>query len=483
MKHRFQSEQGFGLITALLISFIVFILAALWYGISGHEIGEVANDKAAIAAINASEAGAREMMYILANDKTVRDALATSGAVYTTSPEGSACVFSTVDTSGTSGDPVGEYWVRATKTPGFTMRYRIEAWAWAPSHTARQHSEKKIDFEIELRPFGGGFNFAVFTGLDGYAGGNNKKVWGDVYSAQDFDVANSSTVLPNDIPWPGTGAVSVVGDMAINNNANSQFAGDVKVNGDIDDQKVNTLYQSDVYIGGSSSYLKKPTILGSLSMTDGTAPGGNMANVNQLLLGATWTPVEPLLLPDFDWSKAPNKQADINAGSWPPPNFDLGIDGQVTSYKFKPGDVDIDFSKVKAVHGDVIIYIPDGDATLTKWQNVTTDASNTPVTVAVVVDKSTKTLNLAQSFKMDDTAGIHFLGYSAGTVATENNTVVYGTLYGEGGNQGNRSYIHFRPIADAVGSSFTFDPAAADQFVPQPRVWREIPADTPGCTP
>jgi hypothetical protein len=479
---RFERDDGFGLITALMIAFVVFILAALWYAIGTHEIDEATEDRVSTAAINAAEAGAREMMYLLANDQTIRDSLETAGAVYATSPEGSACVYTELDSSGTALDHVGEYWVRVTKTPGFDLRYRIEAWGWSPKHDVRLHSEKKIDFEIELRPYGGGFDFAVFTGLNGYVGGNNKKVWGDVYTAEDFQVDNSTTVLPNDIPWPGTGAVSVVGDMTISSSASSQFSGAVRVNGNITDNKKSTLYQSDVSIGGDSSYLSQPTIVGSLNMRDTSDPGGDLSDVNEVLTGVDWTPVAPLVLPTFEWSSAPNKQATVTltGGTWAP--SELGYAGQTTSYPLPDGDVSIEFSKTE-FHGDVVIYVPDGDADITKWQNVSTDSTDTPVSVAVVVGASDKTLHLAQGFTMTGTEDIHFLGYSAGTVATENNSVVYGTIYGEGGNQGQRSYVHFRPMNDSVQGVFSFDAAAADQYIPQPRIWREVPADTPGCTP
>jgi hypothetical protein len=303
-----------------------------------------------------------------------------------------------------------------------------------------------------------------------------------VYTAEDFQVDNSTTVLPNDIPWPGTGAVSVVGDMTISSNASSQFSGAVRVNGNITDNKKNTLYQSDVSIGGDSSYLKQPTIVGSLNMRDTSDPGGDLSDVNEVLTGVDWTPVAPLVLPTFEWSSAPNKQATVTltGGTWAP--SELGYAGQTTSYPLPDGDVSIEFSKTE-FHGDVVIYVPDGDADITKWQNVSTDSTDTPVSVAVVVGASDKTLHLAQGFTMTGTEDIHFLGYSAGTVATENNSVVYGTIYGEGGNQGQRSYVHFRPMNDSVQGVFSFDAAAADQYIPQPRIWREVPADTPGCTP
>lgn len=471
-------EEGFGMVTALMISFVVFILAAVWYGVSVHEIDEAAGDRAATMALNAAEAGAREMMYILANDATARDSLDVSGATYTTSPEGSACVYSQVDSSGTASDKLGEYWVRATKTPGFDLRYRIEAWGWSPSHTARLKSEKKIDFEIELRPYGNGFDFAVFTGVNGYVGGNNKKVWGDIYSASDLDVANSTTVLANDIPWPGDGSVGVVGNMVIASSAASQFAGSVRVNGDLTDNKKNTLYQGDVSVGGSASYLIEPTIVGSLRMRDTSPPSGDLSGVNEVLTGVDWTPVVELALPVFDWGSSPNKQlvADSN---WAP--SELGVAGQTTSYKMPSGDVTIELSKT-VFHGDVVIYVPDGNADVLKWQNVTTDSTATPLSVAVVVGSSDKALTIAQGFTMTGTENIHFLGYSKGGVATENNSVIYGTIYGEGGNQGQRSYVHFRPMDDSIQGVFSFDPAAADQFIPQPRTWREVPPDSPGCT-
>jgi len=474
-------DEGFGLITALIIAFVVFILAALWYGISTHEIDEATQDRVSTAALNASEAGAREMMYLLANDKTIRDSLETEGTVYTTSPVGSPCTYTELDSSGSSSDHIGEYWVRATRTPGFDLRYDIEAWGWAPNHSARQRSEKKIEFEVELRPYGSGFDFAVFTGTTGYAGGNNKKVWGDIYSVGDFEVDNSTTILPNDIPWPGIGSLSVVGDMTISSNAASQFSGEVRVNGDLIDNKKNTLYQSDVSIGDDmgASYFAQPTIVGSLKTRAASEPNGDLSDVNEVLPGVDWTPVASLILPKFNWVDSPNKQI-VSVADWTP--AELGNDGQTTSYEMPTGDVSIDFSKT-IFHGDVVIYVPNGNADVIKWQGVTTDSSTTPASVAVVVGASDKTLSLAQGFTMTGTEDVHFLGYSAGTVATENNSVIYGTIYGEGGNQGQRSYVHFRPMNDSIQGVFTFDQQAADQFIPEPRIWREVPADTPGCTP
>ena len=52
---RFERDDGFGLITALMIAFVVFILAALWYAIGTHEIDEATEDRVSTAAINAHD--------------------------------------------------------------------------------------------------------------------------------------------------------------------------------------------------------------------------------------------------------------------------------------------------------------------------------------------------------------------------------------------------------------------------------------------
>lgn len=150
-----RGDRGVGMVTALSVSFVVTSLAVTWYAIGVHELDEVAFDANRTGAINMAEAGAREAMYLLANDQTFRDdALLADGA--NTGITAGVCQLTPVD-SRVNGTPrqIGEYWYRATKVDPadpVDLRYLIESWGWAPAHDRRQSSAKKIEFEIELQP-------------------------------------------------------------------------------------------------------------------------------------------------------------------------------------------------------------------------------------------------------------------------------------------------------------------------------------------
>ena len=76
---RARGDEGIGIVTALIVSFIVATLGASWYAMGIHELDEVSFDAGRTGAINMAEAGAREAMYLLANDSTFRDDAATAG--------------------------------------------------------------------------------------------------------------------------------------------------------------------------------------------------------------------------------------------------------------------------------------------------------------------------------------------------------------------------------------------------------------------
>ena len=76
-----RNDDGIGIVIALAVSVVIALLGSTWYAMSIHELDETTFDIGRTGAINMAEAGAREAMYLLANDETFRlDAATTSGA-------------------------------------------------------------------------------------------------------------------------------------------------------------------------------------------------------------------------------------------------------------------------------------------------------------------------------------------------------------------------------------------------------------------
>lgn len=499
---RLQPDEGIGIITAVFVALIVFSLAFTWYRISIAEISQTSGDRARVRAVNAAEAGAREVMFLLASDDTIRDLIDSSGE-YTTGITSGTCDLSAV-TSG--GRTLGEYWVRVTRTDPADLRYLIEAWGWAPRHDARQVDVKKLSFEIELRPYGGGFTYAMFAGNYGFTASNKKTIYGDIYSGDDFIISNSTTVLPNDAGWPGVGDVNVYANMEISGGSNNEFSGTVRVNGYLRDAKKFTDYKQDVVAldqdptTGSllllNNSFNSPTILGSLvapRTPDGTIKAGDgKGKVHDIVIPATNVDVVPDIgLPTFNWTPgaydtAVDHGTDVAAFEawWAADAAAMGTPGQVEAHRVS-GDVTLDFRGVR-FEGDIVIVV-DGDVD-TIGTPTALDPAADPSTVIVATVGSGNTLTLGSGFSMSEADNVHFLGYAEDRVAARNLTIVYGALYAQGDASGNQLEVHYRPLAERAVAGFTFDASLADKYMPQPRVWREIPVDSPVplatyCTP
>ena len=272
LRSRLRGDEGVGLVTAMSISFTVAVMSATWYSIGLHELGEVSFDVNRTGAINMAEAGAREAMYLLANNSDFRDdADSYTGA--TAGVTAGACMLAPVK-SNTDGVErrVGEYWYRALKadpSDAMDLHYVIEAWGWGPGHDSRQSTARKVTFEVELEPYGYGFQHALFAS-GGLNAGNRKDIFGDVYSGGDMTIGNYTRVNANDGGYPGEGNIEAYGDISITAGSNVDVEGYVKVNGTIDDRKAGTRYRGDVILlhkPGGPSYFQNATINQTMFVT------------------------------------------------------------------------------------------------------------------------------------------------------------------------------------------------------------------------
>ena len=503
-------DEGFGVVMALGVAFVVFVLGATWYALAVHEIDEVGFDRHRRVSVNAAEAGLRETMYFLSQDvvaygnvdgaKTLAD-----GAGFDFGVDGGGnCEIATLTDA--EGNTTGEYWARATNTG--TDRYLIEAWGFGPFVGSRQEVEKKVELEVNLIPYASGFTHALFAADGGLQAGNRKEIYGDGYSGEDMVVGNYTRLFPNDAGYSGNGDLIVNGDLSITSGANPDFSGNVYVDGYIDDRKSGTIYQGDVvtrYDNALSaltkSYFKNATVNGTVYVGGASLKAGSKINgatsgwANVTFNSNAFEDFPSVALPQFEWdagdytgSIGVPSIAEIGDDVWPDWNsFQDWVDDNEDDlhgahYVMGGGTLDLNGTTMT----DDFLVATSGSLIITKSPAVDADA-DLPLLIMTIVDDDADTLEF--SLGVSSIAGqLHHLGVSEGNLKVSQQTTIYGTLYGKTDVSTNRLEIHFRPPPDDLVPGFSFDPTLVDYYVPEPLAFREVPADDPVpitsyCTP
>lgn len=500
----FKRDSGFGVVLALSVAFVVFVLGAIWYAVAVHEIDEVGFDRHRRVSVNAAEAGMREMMYLLAQDvvafgnvdgaKELAD-----GAGFDYGIDGSGdCEMATLTDA--EGNSTGQYWVRATTTSD--NRYLIEAWGFGPFVGSRQEVQKKLEMEVELVPYSSGFTHALFAAAGGLQAGNRKEIYGDAFSGADMNVGNFTNVFPNDAGFPGIGDVVVNGDLLIASGANPDFTGNVYVDGYIDDQKSGSIYRGLVvtrYDNPASTlaaprqtFFKAATIngtvyVGAASFKAGTKINGATSGwANVTFNSNAYSDFPNISLPEFEWDSTQYTGtigvpsiAAIADDEWPTwASFQAWVTAHQNAlhgahYVHGGGTLDLNGTKMS----DDFMVVTTNSLTVTKTPSVAVGAT-VPMLLTTIVDDSADTLEFGLG--VSSIAGqIHHLGFSEGNIKVSQQTTIYGALYGKTDISTNRLTIHFRPPpADAI-PGFSFDPAMVDYYVPEPLAFREVPVDDP----
>lgn len=485
---RLRDDSGVGLATALSISFVVATLGGLWFTIGLHELDEVAFDASRTGAVNMADAGAREAMQRLATDAAFRSDAATADGADSGVTLG-ACDLTRVDaTIDGSARQIGEYWYRASKVdPGnpSDRHYLIESWGWAPQHDRVQATVKKVVFEVELQPVGGGFNHALFAAEGGLIAGNRKEIYGDAYSGADLVISNFTRVFANDAGYPGDGNLEVYGDMYIGSGSNTDIAGSVSVNGYIDDRKGGTAYRGDVVMRHDNpasslvgSYFKSATIDQTLFVAGpSTEVTGTVTAATEVYDATGLTPLPQISLPTFTWNPSDYSPAGQEWPTWAA--FDTWYNANKGAlsgahYVRDPGAYTMDYGGAFLTGHFVLAF--DGDLTIRKTP---AGSSLAPAYIVWAGMQPTSDLTLAQSANSIN-GSVHHIGVTQGTFAATNQTTIYGALYGYQDASSNRLEIHFRPPPSEVVIGFEFDPALANRFLPEPGIWRETPPRVDG---
>lgn len=490
MRRLWHAEEGIGVVTALMVVFVVMTLGGVWYGISVHELDEVTFDRHRTQSVHAADAGAREAMYLLSQPSdTVRNAAAGTGQHTSGITSGQCDLVALQSVEGGTPKTVGEYWFRITDpTPGDPddLIYRIESWGWAPDHTARQADVKKVDLEVKVFPREG-FQYALFGAGGGLSANNRKEIYGDVYSASDAFFSNNTSVFDNG-PFPGDGDVEAYGSITIPNGSNVYIEGRVTSNGFIDDQNPGDTFVGDVIVvedrnapnavdsAGHDAYFKDAIIGGVVKLTGTLKPSSDI-NGASLLEGATGLqPVALRNLPGFTWSPADYDPAEPIAtyATW---NDFLTTyyNGNKTSltgaHYVQDSAMDVTWDTKNARFAKDFILVVDGKVTV-KGEASTAASASPPVQVVVAGNQTTSKVTLAQNFFSSN--DLRWLVYSKGQFEASQVTTIYGSVYAYEDVSSNKLVVHYRPPQDDIIQGFVF---ADENYDAEPGVWREIPAD------
>ena len=489
---RLRQDDGVGMVLALSVSFIVFALGATWYAMSIHELDEVTADRNRTQALNAAEAGAREVMARLANDEAFRDEAETPAGA-SLGITGGLCDVAALGTS-------GEYWVRVTGLGD--LRYEITSWGWAPNRQSRQVSQQALQLDVELIPLGG-FKDALFAAGGGIVGSNRKEIYGTAYSGNDLTLGNFTRLYQNDVPYQGDGSLSVYGDLNIPNGSNVEIRGNVNVQGEVRDNSGST-YLSSIFIRSDDTvssffdtYFNKAIVVGEVqydlngAMAAGTSFKGTAPNVLAVTtLDPVANPVPQIPLPLFTLNAA--REAQYVADGWSVTHHvsAAAMQAYINGNKNNLGGIHIidganggtlEFKQTTFTDHFMVIGRPNpavGGSTGSLVVKGTPSAGGTPggepATVVIVVDDTAGVLTMGQNFQSIPEE-VHHLIFSTGDIDSANQTTVYGAVYGERDLSNNRLEIHFRPPEESlIEGSFVFDPALADKFIPSPGLWNDI---------
>ena len=190
LRRRFVCERGISLLTALMVTFVIFTAGAVWVGVATHQVEASAYERNREAAFSAAESAINDAMARLSYDAQ-------------------ACNDYELDLDG-DGKIEAEVFFDPTlpcNDPTLDIRYII-ARGYSPDRDAPRAQKRQLEQQVRLIPEQG-FTFALFTSPGGLTAGQNMTINGDVFASQDLNLANSSKIF---------GDVVSLGSVTVNNN-------------------------------------------------------------------------------------------------------------------------------------------------------------------------------------------------------------------------------------------------------------------------
>jgi Tfp pilus assembly protein PilX len=285
-----RDERGVGIVTALMVTLVVFATGAMWAQQAVHQTEGSGVERSREKAIAAAEAGLNAAMARLAQNPSCP---------------------STPVTGTVAGVGDWEYSFPASTDPRYVncsspTEYRryIVAKGWSPSRTATRQQHRQLEQQVDLVATDG-FRYALFASTGGITGANQITVRGDAYSRSAVTIDNNSTV---------TGNLTSLGEVTLQNS--TLITGTVWANGAVD---VNT--------SGNGSGVNGDVLTSSGNVNVGSRVGGNVQAAGSITgggtVGGTKTPNSPaavppaLDLPTYTWASSNFTSPTI----WAPPTY------------------------------------------------------------------------------------------------------------------------------------------------------------------
>ncbi len=440
-----RDERGAGIVTALMITLIIFALGATWTQIGIHQVEGSSFERHREQALNSAEAG-------------VNQAISTLSAQY--------------DWSGTT-EPValpdgsGEYEIEVTPVdpndPDDLDRY-IVARSYSPYKGAPRVATRQVEQQVTLDPIDG-FSHALFASPGGLVGDNNSTITGDVYSASDLTLAQSAKVF---------GDLTAAGNITTHNN--STIGGNVWAGKAATIDNSQTTVEGDVWSGSNAGEGVALTgaVLGDVQ-TGGTVTGGG--TVSGTTSENNPPPPPPTLTqPTFTWD--PNNY--LSATSWTSAsNFMAHWSDNTGAFSghhyIGGGDSSsnkITLDKKWTMTGDVTL-VAEGPITLARdVVNGTSDEL-----VLTVISSSDRAPAIEFTNNVTIPADIKILLYAPnGLIDFSQLKDFHGVVYGESINLSQQFTLAYDP-PEVPG--FDWGASSATHFDVDVSVFREVPFDPP----
>jgi cytoskeletal protein CcmA (bactofilin family) len=433
-----RDEHGITMLTAMLVSLTVFVVAGTWTSVAYHQIDGSAQDRRREQALNAAEAGINLAMSHLTADPSY------TGAA-----------------TATLNDTTGQYEMTVSAVnpndPNDTGRYIVSK-GYSPSKTATRRVGRQLEQQVDLIATDG-FRYALFSSPGSIATANNMTVTGDVYSQTNLVVANAAKIFGN---------VTALGSVTTNSNTT--------IGGDIDTPNNVTLNDSGTVVQGNTRAGGTVTMTGCVKGY--VQAGGSISGSPPSACPKNWTPYSPPVppkaqsLPTFTWDPANYP----SSATWSTPSsFQSywsantgGFSGVHRVLCASPCSTTISLNKKWTMTGDVTI-VADGPVSLSAD---VTNGTSAPVTLAII-SYSSNTPALSMSNNITLPTDVHILFYAPnGTADFKNQKHFSGAVYARGMTIDQQFTLTFTPITIP---GVNWSTASGSHFQIQSRAYKEVP--------
>lgn len=448
IRRRVRQEHGVGVVTALMVATVVFVLGATWASVGVHQFSRSGYDRWREQALNAAEAGINSAVAGLARDE-----------------DHPGSVLSAL------GNGTGEYEVSVAlvdpNDPG-DLRRLITSTGYAPAKDAARAAARRLVQQVTLVPApgsgaGGTFDWAIFASPGGIQGQNHLTVTGDVFGRYNLALANNSKVFGD-----------VIAQGSISTANNNTIGGNLHAGGSVAVYNSQTTVQGDALAGGAMTIQGK--VLGDAQAGGPIAlyPPGSV-NGTQTPFSPPPSPVDPTM-PTFTWDPANYASPRTWSES---EDFEAHASGNRDAFSGHHRITDTDaivFDRDWTAAGDVTI-VSDGPITLSRD---IANGSGGPITIVIV---SFEDQDPAITFSNNVTlpATIELLLYAPNaSIEFAQLKDFHGAVYGESVNLSQNFTLTWSPVSAPgfeFGDSSGSGGAGSTRYTVRAEVFREVPID------